>query len=107
MHIFNYLGLQTRCYQCFGSKDRFCNGRTCKHGVFGCIKSVMYTGGLDPSGLQRSNSDNEALAYKGCVILPFHLTCICNTDYCNSAVKPNTAAIWIKFVVIFLLQWMF
>uniref|UniRef100_A0A5S6QRR7 UPAR/Ly6 domain-containing protein n=1 Tax=Trichuris muris TaxID=70415 RepID=A0A5S6QRR7_TRIMR len=59
------------CYQCVNDPDPYCNRRACHHGLFGCIKTVTYVGGLDPSGIQNENPQHKMLSFKGCNMLPF------------------------------------
>ncbi|KRZ17596.1 hypothetical protein T11_7638 [Trichinella zimbabwensis] len=89
------------CYQCNNDPDPYCHQRTCYHGLYGCFKTVTYTGGLDPSGAQSEYSKNKVINLKGCQFLPFtglegchestlfgdirQVTCFCHHDFCNSA----------------------
>ncbi|KFD52956.1 hypothetical protein M514_06072 [Trichuris suis] len=106
------------CYQCVNNPDPYCNQRTCHHGLFGCIKTVTYAGGLDPSGVQSENPQHKVLNFKGCNMLPFgglegcretslfgdirQVTCYCNYDFCNSASRTTstTAGIFLLFVLL-------
>ncbi|CDW57630.1 hypothetical protein TTRE_0000592301 [Trichuris trichiura] len=115
---FCILGAAVSCYQCANDPDPYCGQRKCHHGLFGCIKTVTYHGGLDPSGGQSENPEHKVVVFKGCRTFPFgglegcrevtllgdvrQVTCYCNHDLCNSASRATTTA---GMFLLFVLLW--
>ncbi|MCP9265953.1 Stall [Dirofilaria immitis] len=95
------------CYECFSGTADDCLKASvpCIYGLFGCIKTTIYSGGIDKFGNYENQQDRTIGMYRGCVILPMAdadicqqislfgyriVTCHCFNDLCNGIISIQT-----------------
>ncbi|EFO19182.1 hypothetical protein LOAG_09311 [Loa loa] len=94
------------CYECSSGVIDDCLRASvpCTYGLFGCLKTTIYSGGIDKFGNHKNQEDRVIGTYRGCVVLPMPgpdicqqfslfgyriVTCHCFNDFCNGIISAQ------------------
>ncbi|KAL3982255.1 hypothetical protein ACH3XW_46465 [Acanthocheilonema viteae] len=113
------------CYECssVATDDCLKESVSCIYGLFGCMKTTIYSGGIDKFG-NYENQENRIIGmYRGCTVLPVAgsdicqqfalfgyrvVTCYCFNDFCNGIVAVQTSLpVMFLFIVCYFTTFVF